>query len=330
MCRDVVKRGLLALILLAAVGPGWADWQPERIYTVGFAQDTMSNDWRAAQVNEMRAALAAYPYIRFVYTDAGGSTARQAYDLERLASNGVDVLVTSPRDSQAMTPVIDALYEKGLPVVLLTRRSVSDSYSSFIGADDRAIGREAAEHIATELGGQGRIVMIRGLPTATTAIARSEGFEERLKDYPGLQIVAAPVANYKRADAVLAMEEVLASGIAFDAIYAQSDGMASGARMAMRANGIDPATVVIVGIDYIPEAREAIRNGEQSASFTYPTAAREGAQTALRIIQDLPVDKEQMVPFTKVTIENVDSVEPIFPANVTGVDEEHREASQPQ
>ncbi len=314
VCRDLLKRVLPGLLLLAASGPGWAEWQPQRVYTVGFAQDTMSNDWRAAQVHEMREALAAYPYIRFVYTDAGGSTARQAYDLEQLASEGVDVLVTSPRGVQAMTPVINALSEKGLPVVLLTRRIEGDSYSSFIGADDRAIGREAAEHLADALKGRGRIVMLQGVPTATTAIARREGFEERLRGYPEMQIVASPVANYNRADAIRAMEAVLASGIAFDAIYAHSDSMASGARLALRAAGIEPATIVIVGIDYIPEAREAIRNGEQSASFTYPTAAREGAQTVLRIIQGLPIEKEQMVPFIKVSSDNVENVKPIFPA----------------
>ena len=74
-----------------------------RLYVVGFAQDNMSNDWRAAQVNEMRRALAKYPNIRFIYTDAEGSASRQVLDMERLVEQGVDVIVTSPRDVEAMT-----------------------------------------------------------------------------------------------------------------------------------------------------------------------------------------------------------------------------------
>ncbi len=285
---------------------------PQSTYVVGFAQDTMSNDWRAAQVNEMKQALANYPHIRFIHTDAKGSVARQIFDMERLAEQGVDVIVTSPRDVKAMTPAVSAIYKRGIPVVLLTRRILSDDYTTFIGADDRQIAREAAKEMAKRLGGKGRIIMLCGVPTATTAIARREGFLEALREYPQIKVVAEPVANYNRVDAIRAVEKLLAEGVSFDAIYAHSDSMAAGARMALNMANIDAKKLVIVGIDYINEAREAIRAGEQSASFTYPTAGRQGAEAVLRIIQGKKQAKQQDVPFVKVTSDNVESVETIF------------------
>jgi ribose transport system substrate-binding protein len=272
----------------------------------------MSNDWRAAQVNEMKQALDNYPHIRFVYTDAKGSSARQVFDMERLAEQGADVIVTSPRDVQAMTPAVAAIHRRGIPVVLLTRRILSEDFTTFIGADDRQIAAQAAREMAKRLGGKGRIVMLRGVPTATTAIARREGFLEALKAFPQMEVVAQPVANYNRVDAIRAMEKLLAEGVVFDAIYAHSDSMAAGARMALKMANVDVKKLMIVGIDYINEAREAIRAGEQSVSFTYPTAGREGAEAVVKIIQGKKVAKEQSVPFTKVTSDNVEHVDTIF------------------
>lgn len=284
----------------------------QRSYVVGFAQDNMSNDWRAAQVNEMKQALANYPHIRFIHTDAHGSSARQIFDMERLADQGADVIVTSPRDVRAMTPAVAAIHRRGIPVVLLTRRILSENFTTFIGADDRQIAAEAAREMAKRLGGKGRIVMLRGVPTATTAMARREGFLEALKAFPQLKVVAEPVANYNRVDAIRAMEKLLAEGVAFDAIYAHSDSMAAGARIALKRANVDVKKLVIIGIDYINEAREAIRAGEQSVSFTYPTAGRQGAEAVVKILQGKKLAKEQSVPFQKVTSDNVEHVDTIF------------------
>jgi ribose transport system substrate-binding protein len=285
--------------------------EEQKIVTVGFAQDTMSNDWRAAQVNEMKAALAPYPHIRFVYTDAEGNAMRQVLDLQKLAKQGVDILVTSPRDQKAMTPVITSLSQEK-PVILLTRKTLSDSHTSFIGPDDHAIAQSAARLIAEMLNGKGRVVMLKGVVTATTAMAREEGFMEFLQQYPGVEVVASPVANYRRHEAIIAMEKIIRQGIAFDAIYAHSDSMAAGARVAMRRAGLDPANHIIVGIDYIPEAREAIRRGEQTASFTYPTAGRQGAELVLKLIRGEKLEKYIDVPSVLVTSDNVDEVATVF------------------
>ncbi len=285
--------------------------EKQRIYTVGFAQDTMSNEWRAAQVNEMKAALAPYPFIRFIFTDAQGKALRQLFDLQSLAKQGVDILVTSPRDQSAMTPVITAL-SKETPVVLLTRKTLNDAYTSFAGADDHAIARAAAKLMAQRLQGKGRVVMLKGVETATTAIARESGFLQELEKYPEIEVVATSVANYRRHEAIMEMDKLLQKGLAFDALYAHSDSMAAGARIAMERAGLDPANYIIVGIDYIPEAKEAIRAGKQTASFTYPTAGIQGAEIVLKLIRGEKVEKHVDVPFVMITSENVDKIPTIF------------------
>jgi len=287
-------------------------WAGGRTFVVGFAQDTMSNDWRASQVNAVKEALAKYPYIRFVYTDAKGSTAQQVLDIENLVEQGIDLLITSPRDGKSMTPVISSVYKKRIPVMLLTRQIESDDFTIFLGADDHKIGAQVAERIAERLHKKGRVVMVTGVPTATTAIKRTEGFFEALKAYPEIKVVAKRNGNYLRGNAIMAMDELLNEGVMFDAIYAQSDSMAVGIRMALKKNGINPKSVPIVGIDYISEAREAIRSGEQDATFIYPTCGPEAEEYILKILKGEQTPKYVDIPSQMITIENVEQLAPIF------------------
>ena len=276
-------------------------FNPNRTYVVGFAQDTMSNDWRAAQVHDVKAELSKYPFIRFVFTDAKGSAARQALDIERLVTKGVDVIITSPRDANIMAPVISQVYKKGIPIILLTRRAANEDYTAYIGADDYEIGRQAANYLSARLNNKGRVVMLKGVATATTSIKRTQGFINQIKQYPGIEIVAEEYADYRRNKAIKAMEKIISKDIKFDAVYAQSDSMATGARMVMKKFGIDPKSKIIVGIDYIDEARKAIISGEQSASFTYPTAGKEGAEAAVNILKGVKVKKNQSIDFRLMT-----------------------------
>lgn len=280
---------------------------------VAFSQDDLSNDWRRAQVAAVRRELAAYPEVRFRVTDAQGDAAVQALHIERLVQQDVDVLITSPADSEVLDPVLRQARARGVPVVLLTRRTRTPVYTSFVHPDDQRITRRLARFLLERLEGSGRVLMLRGLPGVTTTRLRTETFLEAAGAYPGVQ-VDSRTANYLRGDAIQAVEAILRreGDFPYDAIYAQSDSMASGARLALRRAGIDPAGLVIAGIDYIEEARRAIRAGEQTVSYTYPTGGDRGARIALRLLRGEQVPREVILESRRVTAENVDRVPPIF------------------
>jgi len=283
-----------------------------KIYTVGFAQDTLANDWRKAQVDDLRAELKKHANIQFIYTDAGGNSSKQIRDIEDLFHRKVDLLITSPLNGAASTAAISRIYNQGTPVVLITRSIMNDNYTSLIAPDDYQIASKAAEFIAHKLSEKGKVLILQGVPTATTSIARTQGFLDTLKQHPNIEVVSIKNGNYLRSDAIRATEKVLFEGDTFDAIYAQSDSMASGARLALIKAGISPKDKLIVGIDYINEARKAIRSGEQAASFTYPTCAKEAAEVVLKILHGELVPKKISVESQLITYENVNLIEPIF------------------
>ena len=284
----------------------------EKTFLVGFAQDNMAGDWRAQQVFGLERALKKYPSIKFIFTDAHGQVSKAISDIENLHDKGIDLLVVSPQNSSLLNPVISTVYKSGIPVVLLTRQIQSDDYTTFIAPDDYDISRMAADEVAKSLNGEGRVVIIQGLPEASTAVDRTRGFLDQLKNHDGIIVSAIKNGNYVRADAIKAMANILESNIEFDAIYSHSDNMAIGIRIALRAFGIDPKTIPIVAIDYISQAKDAIIAGEQVASFTYSTSAAEASQVIWDILNGKTVDKKIIVPSVKVTADNADKIEPIF------------------
>ncbi|WP_404419365.1 substrate-binding domain-containing protein [Marinospirillum sp.] len=306
MGKLIRAAGLLALLVFLSP---WS-WASEP-YRIGFAQDTLGNDWRLAQVREVEQELDKYPQVEFIVTDAEGETSLQAQHIEELVARGVDVLMTSPRDQVVLSSVIEKVHQQGIPVILLSRAIAGDGYTSLVTSDNRAIARSAAEHLVQELEGQGHILMLEGVEGASTTEERSEGFMQTLQNHPDIRVTRR-TANFLRADAILAVSGLLTEGVKPDAIYAQSDSMATGARMALQQAGIDPASLPLVGIDFISEARDAIRAGEQSASFTYQTGGKEGARLAMQLLKGEEVPRKLVLDSVKVTSENVDQVEPIF------------------
>jgi ribose transport system substrate-binding protein len=310
LCAYVLCSVIGAAMIGAALSrPAFAE---EKTFLVGFAQDNMAEQWRSQQVYDLELALKKYPSIKFIHTDARGQVAKAVSDIEGLRDMGIDLLVVSPQNPVLMEPIISAVYQSGTPVVLLTRYIQGDNYTTFIAPNDYAIAREAADEISKSLGGTGDVLILQGLSTASTAIDRTHGFLKQLKNYKNVKVAAIVPGNYLRADAVKVVAAALEKGLHFDAIYSQSDNMAEGARIALRAFGIDPKTIPIVAIDYIALAKGAIKAGEQVASFTYPTCGQEASEVIWSIANGKTVEKKIIVASQKITASNVDEIEPLF------------------
>lgn len=302
----LTKLGILASLLFSS------SVIAKDTYSVGFAQDTMGNDWRIAQVREVENGFKDKENIRFFYTNGKSNTAMQIMNIEDMINSKVDLIISSPRDAKVMTPVIEKAYKNGIPVVLLSRTIQSDKYATFIHPKNTIIAKQAANFIAKKLNGKGNILVLKHTPTSTPGIRRTKGFLDEIKKYPNIKIVATKIANSQRSEAIIKTEEAIKEGLKFDAIYAQSDSMAIGAIMALKANNIDPKKIIITGIDYISQAAELIKKGELDASYVYPTGGKEGVEIAMKILSGQEVPKEIIIKSVEITIDNVNDIKPIF------------------
>ena len=115
-----------------------------------------------------------------VFTDAADSNSRQIQDVHTLLDSGIDLLIISPNDSEALSPVITEAYRR-IPVILLDRSVIGFDYTLFIGPDNRLIGKQAGQYVTELLGEKGgKIVEILGRSGSPPVLDRSLGFREAI------------------------------------------------------------------------------------------------------------------------------------------------------
>ena len=238
---------LICMALLALCLPLSAAAVDTRV--IAFAQDTMANDFRKAQVYEVRDEVARHPQLSFVFSDAQGQTSLMIRQIEKFIEQKVDLLVIGTNDEKAVVPVVAKAYKSGIPVIVLDRGIKGTQYTTFINSDNIRIGAIGAEYIADRLGGKGVVLLFEGLQKADVTKLRSKGFLDEIGKHKGIRVIKR-TGNYLRKDAVVEMEKLVAEGIAVDAIFSESDSMLSGVRMVLNKNNIDPRTIVMVGCDY--------------------------------------------------------------------------------
>lgn len=301
-----VKLILLACLSTVSLANGASE-----LKTIAFAQDTMANDFRKAQVYEVRDSASKYPHLKFVYSDAKGQTSLLIHQIEEFIAAKTDLIVVGTNDEKAVVPVISKAYQKGIPVIILDRGIQGNQYTTFINSDNIKIGKIGAEYIAKRLHGKGKVLLFEGLQKADVTKLRTKGFMDEISKHKGITVIKR-TGNYLRKDAIIEMEKLLQSGEKVDAIFAESDSMVSGARSALKRHGIDPRTVITVGCDYTSEARDAIREGTQSGSVLFPLGGVKTVETALKVFKGEKVPKHIIIPVKLITKENVDAVSPIF------------------
>lgn len=205
----IKRRDLLSVASAAVLGMGLAtSASAQDSWTIGFSQDTMDHPWRAYMVTSAEAQAANYPEIKeFIYTDAGGSNEKQIADVEDLISRGVDLIMMSPREAQALVPAVEAIKKAGIPLVVLDREIVGEDYNVFIGGNNLQIGDELGKYTKANAPKGFKYLELEGIPGATPTIQRHEGFTAQIEG-SATRLDAQP-ANYDLAPAIPIMEDWL-------------------------------------------------------------------------------------------------------------------------
>ncbi len=280
-------------------------------YVIAFAQDTMANDFRKAQVNEVRNEVSKHPQLTFIYSDGKGQISLMISQVEGFIKQKVDLIILGTNDEKAIVPVVSKAYKAGIHIILLDRGILSNDYTTFIKYDNQKIGQIAGNFIAKKLNGKGQVLLLEGVPKTDVTKLRSKGFFDVINKYKNINVVKR-TGNFLRKDTIIEMEKLLKQGFHADAIFAESDSMLSGVRLVLKRYKIDPTSIITVGVDFISEAQQAIRNGSQLATITYPLGGKKAVEVALKILNGKPVPKQVSIHSKLITKENVNKVNPIF------------------
>lgn len=160
----------------------------------------------------------------------------------------------------------------------------------------------AGEYLAKLLNYKGKVVELEGIPGTSAARDRGKGFNEVIKKYPGIQVVARQEAGFDRAKGMTVMENILQAQPAIDGLFCHNDEMALGALRAIEAAGRLSA-IKIVGFDATDDAVKAVKDGKMAATVAQKprTMGAMAVETAKKVLDGASVDKFIPVPLELVT-----------------------------
>ena len=292
---------LLMLFALAALLTGCEEKKKYRICVSQCSQD----DWRMKMNDEINREILLHDDATVEICSADDSSEKQIADIRRFMQGPCDILIVSPNEAAALTPVIKEVYERGTPVIVFDRNINGDTYTARIGVDDVGLGRAAARYAQHLIGTRGKVIEIYGLPGSTPAEDRHKGFAAQLQAQGGT-ILASAAADWKKEEAARAADSLLNLYPDAQLIYAHNDRMAIGASEAARAKG--RRDIRIIGIDAAPNIGiRAVADSVIDATFLYPTEGHRLVQTALAILKGEPYDRETILPVSSaVDLSNAD------------------------
>ncbi len=253
---------LVLAVLLLVVGVGAATAQSAKRLTIGLVQLGTDNPFWIAQVAGGQEAARRYGFDLKV-TSGEGDVTKQVTAFEDLVNQGVDAISINPLDAKAFGPSLQKAAAAHIPVVCLF--SAMDGCATVLGFQETAnagmVGQYAVQLLTKKYGSpKGKIAILLGALGQDINTNRAGGFEDVIKQYPDIQIVAAEsTGNWEADKAVALTQNWLTAYPDLDLIYGLSDSLTVPAATVLKQN--DRTDIMLVSYDGTADGLAGVADG---------------------------------------------------------------------
>ncbi len=223
------------------------------------------------------------------------TTADNAAEQTKLVDDAIakkpDLIVFDPVENQKMVPAIEKMNAANIPVIEITDRAEGGKFVSSVLPDDYQLGLATARRLLKALDGKGNVVILEGIPTATSSIERVKGFNDALKEFPAVKLLASKSGGYQRKPAQDLMEGWIRQFPQIDGVLGANDSMAAAIVETLEKRN---RKAVVVGINGSKEAIDLIKADKMLASgeFNGFVIGCLAVEVAARNLRKQPVPKE--------------------------------------
>lgn len=303
--------GLAALALFATAcnGDGATEEAVEGdgdAITVGLSISTLANPFFVT-LQEGAQAAAEEAGITLLVNDSQDDAQTEANGIDDFITQGVDVIVLNPVDSEAAVAVVESATAADIPVITVDRAVDGGDVVSHVSSDNVLGGELATEFLVEQIGGEGEVAQLEGIPGTDATRERGEGFANVLEGADGIELVSSVTANFSRDEGFNVAQDILQANPGVAAIFGQNDEMALGAVEAADSLGVLD-DLVIIGFDATDDALQAVADGRMAGTVAQLPfdIGRIGIESAITVADGGSVDAEVPVDVSLVTADNVD------------------------
>ena len=262
--------------------------------------------WREKLNEELRMGALLYDNVELSLASANDQDQRQIDQIDRFIKQRVDLLIVAPNQMATVSPAIDRAYDEGIPVIVFDRKTSSNKFTAYIGADNYEMGKQMGRFIAAQLHGKGHVLEVMGLKGSSPAIERHRGFVDALKDFPDMYLLASLQGDWTEESAISAVSDYKDKTQHIDFVFGQNDRMAMGARKVLSQYD---ENIRYCGIDGLPGQGggiSCVRDSFLTASYIYPTRGDLVMQLAMDILTGQQYKRENLIKAAIVVRENAE------------------------
>ncbi len=250
----------------------------------------------------------AYSNVEVLVTNADGKIEKLTSDVEDLIAKKVDGVVLSAAWIEAAPAALEALQKARIPVVMVDRKLKGSEYTSWIGPDNYAIGQGIGDLLVKQLGGKGKVAVIRGGPADNSiGLDRTNGMKSKVEG-SGIQLVVYPDwGSWSTDGGKKAMEDLLAKNPDLNAVFCENDSMCLGAKSAIGDAG-KKDQIIVTGVDGQKEALKEILDNTNYAATGLNNSdqiGRAGFHRLMGILAGGAPEKDTVLPSPIINRENV-------------------------
>ena len=271
--------------------------------------------------------------IQLDFVDAKGSTTNQGNQIDKFIKQDYDIICVNLVDRTAAATIIDKAKNANIPLVFFNREPVEEDLNRwnkvyYVGAQARQSARMQAEIIIEEWNknkskldknkdNKIQYVMLEGEPGHQDASIRTEYCIKDIDNY-GIELekLADDSANWQSDQAVNKMNQWIQEyGDEIEVVISNNDVMALGALHSINSTDVFTEKPIVVGIDGVKEALEAVNKGDLTGTVISDAKLQAKAIFDISYSLDKGLDvnnvqgingKYVKTQHTKVTKENVD------------------------
>jgi len=236
-----------------------------RTGTIGFSVYDMQYEFFQIMERGTRQRIETLGY-GYQLHDQKSSETEMVNGAINLINQGIVALIISPCKPEALSSIVAAAKDKGIPVIVDDIGGGGADYDAIVISDCYGGGQLAADYAVSLLQGKEgskKAAIIKCEPEAVYAIRRGEGFKANITA-AGFNVVSEVSGHSKSEEGYSIMQDLLASNPDLVVVFAENDPMAVGAANALADAG--RSDVIVIGFNNDPEAQDAIKSGILAAT----------------------------------------------------------------
>ena len=271
-------------------------------YVIGLSNSFYGNTWRRQMVDSFTEAAEeakSSGYISDYEIQNGDNTVNtQIAQINSFILSGVDAICINAASSTALNDVIQSAMDMGIVIVAFD--SIIDLEGAYtMDYDWVSMGERKTEYVMDAIGGEGNVVIVRGVSGAAPDAGIYEGIMNVLEQYPNVTVAAEVIGE---ADATVTQEallNILSSLPTIDAVITHCGADSMGAVNAFESMNMEvPLVIGDNTAEFMAWWNEQAASGYETLSVNSTPSCGAGALwVAVAILNGIEVEHSMYLPF---------------------------------